>query len=169
MHSSNCLGLAPFNLALLLLKNFIRPSNLYSFAVQYAVTRGNLSLSDLPSLAASRLAVGSLIRVNCEYTSLPLSSSTPSSPTSGFGRSFSFCAVLVVRCGPILDADAEVGCVIRGEPWLFRLRSLPLSVDSLGWEVVGGCCGFEKLFVETGAERRGPESLAGLFGLLIII
>ena len=92
MHSSNCLGLAPLVLALPL-KNFMRLSNLYALAVQYAVTRGSRSLSALPSLAASRRAVGSLILVNCEYTSLPLSSSGSS---AGFGRSFSFCAFFVV-------------------------------------------------------------------------
>jgi len=98
--------------------------------VQYAVTRGNRALSSLPSLAASLLAVGSLILVNCEYTSLPLSSSGLSSSGSGAGRSFNFCAVLVVRCGPIFDADAVEG--ISGDPWLFRLLNLLLSAESIG-------------------------------------
>ena len=140
MHSSNCFGLAPFCLAFLPLRYFIRASNLYSFAVQYAVTRGRCSRSDLPNLAASLRAVGSFIRVNCEYTSRPLSSSGPSSPTSGFGKSLSFCAVLVVRWGPILDAEFTNCCVARGDPWLFRLRSLLFKVDNLGWTVAAFCC-----------------------------
>ena len=65
MHSSNCLGFAPLVFALLF-KNFMSPSIRYEFAVQYAVTLGNLSLSSIPSLAASLLAVGSFILVNCE-------------------------------------------------------------------------------------------------------
>ena len=82
--------------------------------MQYAVTLGNRALSSLPSLAASLLAVGSLILVNCEYTSLPLSSSGLSSSGSGAGSSFSFCAVLVVRCGPIFEAGIDGGT--SGDP-----------------------------------------------------
>lgn len=116
IHSSMSFGFAPLAFPRPF-RNRIRLSIWYLLAVQYAVTRGSFSRSAFPSLAASRLAVGSLIRVyllghqhnfrlytsmfaHCEYTSLPLSSS--SSPTSGFGRSFSFCTVFVVLCGPIL-------------------------------------------------------------------
>lgn len=98
--------------------------------MQYAVTRGNFARSSLPSLAASLLAVGSVMRPNWLYTSLPPSSSTALSACSGFGKSLSFCAVLVVRCGPILGA----GCAgsWSAAPELFRLLSLLLSEESMG-------------------------------------
>jgi hypothetical protein len=96
--------------------------------VQYAVTLGSRSLSALPRRAASLLAVGSFILVYCTYTSRPLSSSSISS-LAGSGRSFSFWAVLVVRCGPILGA----GGPRTGAPELFLLRNLLLSDDSMGW------------------------------------
>lgn len=131
MHSSNCFGLAP-RLRVRLFRNFMTPSKRYALAVQYAVTRGNFSRSAFPNLAASRRAVGSFILVNCEYTSLPLSSSGPSSPGSGLGNSFNFCAFFVVLCGPIFDAGGSIGGADRGEPWLFLLRSLLLSVESTG-------------------------------------
>jgi len=129
MHSSNNFGLAPLVFPLPF-KNRIKLSIWYLFAVQYAVTLGNRSRSAFPNLAASRRAVGSLIRVYCEYTSRPLSSSGPSSPKSGLGRSFSFCAFLVVLWGPILGTG---GFVIgtRGDPWLFLRRSLLLSAESI--------------------------------------
>lgn len=96
--------------------------------MQYAVTRGSRCLSSLPKRAASLLAVGSFIRVNWLYTSRPLSSSASPSAMSGFGNSLSFCAVRVVRWGPILDAGFEGGNC-NAAPELFRLRSLLFSVD----------------------------------------
>ncbi len=63
MHSSKCFGLVPRVLALPF-RYLIKPSKRYELAVQYAVTLGNRSLSAFPNLAASLLAVGSLILVN---------------------------------------------------------------------------------------------------------
>jgi len=63
MHSSNTLGFVPFVFCLPFKKRK-RSSIRYEPAVQYAVTRGSLARSSLPSLAASRRAVGSLMRVN---------------------------------------------------------------------------------------------------------
>ena len=132
MHSSKILGavllvfVRPF-------KKRIKSSTRYELAVQYAVTLGNFALSSLPSRAASLRAVGSLMRVNWLYTSRPLSSSGPSSTFSGFGRSFSFCAVRVVRCGPILLAGCWGGSC-NAAPELFRLRSLLLREERIGCE-----------------------------------
>lgn len=56
------LGIAPFAFPRPFRKR-IRLSIWYLLAVQYAVTRGSFSRSALPSLAASRRAVGSLMRV----------------------------------------------------------------------------------------------------------
>ena len=128
MHSSKSFGLAPLVLPLPF-RNRINPSIWYLFEVQYAVTRGSRSRSAFPNLAASRRAVGSLIRVYCEYTSRPLSKSGPSSPKSGLGNSFSFCAFFVVLCGPILEAGT-VGIDTPGAPWLLRRRSLLFKADS---------------------------------------
>ena len=75
--------------------------------------------------------MGSLIRVICEYTSRGKSPSTSSSSAAvtGSGRSFSFWAFFVVRCGPTLDANEGLELALTGAPWLLRRRSLLFKAD----------------------------------------
>src|SRR5436190_3364897 len=128
MHSSSCFGFAPLVRDLDFI-HFMIPSRRYDCAVQYAVTLGNRSRSAFPSLAASLRAAGSLMRVNCEYTSRPLSSSARSSPASGFGSTFNFWTVFVVLCAPILGGVGNGG--VNGAPLLFLRRSLVFKVENV--------------------------------------
>lgn len=111
MHSSNCFGLAPLELARLF-KNRSSDSILYALAVAYAVTLGRCARSALPSRSASRRAVVSLIRVTCEYTSRPDSSSW----SAGDGRIFSFWETFEVRWGPIFEGAGGLNGV--DGPWI---------------------------------------------------
>lgn len=127
MHSSNCFGLVPLVL-LRLFRNRNSPSILYALAVAYAVTLGRCARSAFPNRSASRRAVVSLIRVTCEYTSRPLSSSW----FAGLGRILSFWETLLVRWGPIF-AGRGLAKGVREGPWTEAERRRLLRAE-------GGSC-----------------------------
>lgn len=147
MHSSNCFGLVPLVL-LRLFKNRNSPSILYALAVAYAVTLGRCARSAFPNRSASRRAVVSLIRVTCEYTSRPLSSSW----FAGLGRILSFWETLLVRWGPILAGGGLAKGVGEG-PWTEAERRRLLSAEG------GSCC--EGVTREIGAIRGEDEEEDG--------
>lgn len=75
---------------------------------------------------------------------------------SGLGSSLSFCAVRVVRWGPILEAGIEAGSW-RAAPEEFRLRSLELRAEMAEVEEELAPAGLEDEDDEVGNEgvRRG--------------